>query len=433
MGARTTGLRRDCRQTVTRFGECSTRMKKDSLRILFCTDTYPPQVNGVSVVTALSVAGLQQRGWECAVVSPRYPKPYGQAFESAAPELSSVWANAKLPAIPFPPYPDIRLAAPLYGRVSAVVRDFKPHLVHCQTEFVVGRLGQLAAARHGVPTVSSYHTDFSRYTESYGVGMLRGFVANYIARFHKRSRRVYTPSEPSRDDLGRFGVDARKVEVWGRGVDTDVFNPSNWSGALRERLQVDDDFVFLHVGRLAPEKNVELVIDAYRLYRDANVDSRSALVIAGDGPSAPALRERARGLADVHFLGNLERRFLLPLLYGSSDAFVYSSETETLGLVVLEAMSSALPVIATPEGGVADNLRHEHNGLAFPKGDARAMASAMARIVSDSALRRKLGTNARQWATKRSWAMELDRLDESYREVLGSPASVEPEVLSARL
>ena len=405
-------------------------MNKDSLRILYCTDTYPPQVNGVSVVTALSVAGMQERGWECAVVSPRYPKPYGQTFASDAPRLAAVKLNEKIPAAPFPPYPDIRLAAPMYGRVSAIVKSFKPHIVHAQTEFVVGRLGQLAAARHGIPTVSSYHTDFSRYTEKYGVGALRGLVSNYIARFHKRSARVYTPSDPAKDDLERFGVNRDDVEVWGRGVDTDQFNPSNWSGALRERLGVDDDFVFLHVGRLAAEKNVELVIDAYRLYREANVESRSALVIAGDGPEAPALRERARGLNDVHFLGNLERRFLLPLLYGSSDAFVYSSETETLGLVVLEAMASGLPVVATPMGGVADNLRHEQNGLAFPAGDARAMASAMARVVADPALRRRLGTGAREWAMQRSWAMELDRLDESYREVLelGQGALAQAEI-----
>ena len=394
-------------------------MKERSLRVLYCTDTYPPQVNGVSVVTALTVAGMQERGWECAVVAPRYPKPYGETFMSDAPNLSAVVLHERMPAVKFPPYPDIRLAAPLYGRVAAAVRRFKPHLVHCQTEFVVGRLGQIAAARHGVPTVSSYHTDFSRYTESYGVGALRGAVSRYIARFHQRSRRVYTPSEPARDDLARFGVRPEDVEVWGRGVDTEQFSPSMWSGALRERLGVDDDFVFLYVGRVAPEKNVELVIDAYRCFRESHVDSRSALVIAGDGPSMPSVRERARGVNDVHILGNLERRFLLPLLYGSADAFVYASETETLGLVILEAMASGLPVIATPACGVADNLRHEVNGLGFAAGDARAMAAAMARIVSDPGLRRRLASQARVWSTGRSWTSELDRLDVSYREVLG--------------
>lgn len=393
-------------------------MRKGSLRVLYCTDTYPPQVNGVSVVTALTVAGMQARGWECAVISPRYPKPYGEAFQSDARDLSAVRLHEKIPAVPCPPYPDIRLAAPLFGRVLRAVRAFRPHLVHCQTEFMIGRLGQMAAAREGIPSVSSYHTDFSRYTESYGVGFLRGAVSDYIGRFHRRSGRVYTPSDPARDDLARLGV--HEVEVWGRSVDVEQFSPNMWSGALRERLGVDDDFVFLHVGRLAAEKNVELVIDAFRLFREAHSGFRAALVIAGDGPSAPVLRARARGVGGVHFLGNLERRFILPLLYASADAFVYASETETLGLVVLEAMASGIPVIATPAGGVADNLRHEVNGLAFPARDARAMAGAMTRLIADPPLRRRLAEGARRWALSKSWEIELDRLDESYREVVGS-------------
>lgn len=397
-------------------------MSKDSLRVLYCTDTYPPQVNGVSVVTALTVAGMQQRGWECGVVSPRYPKPYAETFQSDARDLSAVWLHEKLPAVACPPYPDIRLAAPMLGRVAKALRAFRPDLVHCQTEFMIGRLGQIAAARHGIPTVSSYHTDFSRYTEAYGVGFLRGFVSDYIGRFHRRSKRVYTPSEPARDDLAKFGV--HEVEVWGRSVDVEQFSPNMWSGALRERLNVDDDFVFLHVGRLAAEKNVELVIDAFRLFREAHPGFRAALVIAGDGPSTPALRLRAQGVRDVHFLGNLERRFVLPLLYASADAFVYASETETLGLVVLEAMASGLPVIATPMCGVADNLRHEGNGLAFPAGDARAMAAAMTRMITDAALRRRLSRGAREWAMSKSWEHELDRLDVSYREVLGAAVTM---------
>lgn len=385
-------------------------------RILYCSDTYPPQVNGVSVVTAVSVAGMQARGWECAVVTPRYPKPYGKAFASDAPDLAAVWRHVRLPSVVFPPYPDIRLVAPFYGRVRAAIRDFRPDLVHCQTEFLVGRLGQMAARRYGIPLVSSYHTDFSRYTEAYGMPSLRSLVSNYIGRFHRRSRRVYTPSHPARDDLTRMGVP--DAEVWGRGVDTRQFNPSMWSGALREQLGVDDEFLFLHVGRLAKEKNVGLVVDAYRLFRAAHSALRTRLVIAGDGPAADGLRERAG--PGVEFLGNLERRLVLPLLYASADAFVYASETETLGLVVLEAMSSGVPVIATPAGGVADHLRHDVNGIAFPAGDARAMSDAMALLARDELLCARLARGARAWAEAHSWRAELDRLDVSYREVIAT-------------
>ncbi|HEU4996625.1 MAG TPA: glycosyltransferase family 1 protein [Gemmatimonadaceae bacterium] len=391
---------------------------RESPRILYCSDTYPPQVNGVSVVTAVSVAGMQERGWECAVVAPKYPKPYGKAFASDAPGLAAVRMHVRLPSTAFPPYPDIRLVSPLYARVARAVRDFRPHLIHCQTEFLVGRLGQVAGARQGIPLVSSYHTDFSRYTEAYRIGWLRGWVTSYIKRFHNRSKRVYTPSEPARADLARMGVPAEHIEVWGRSVDVKQFHPNMWSGALREQIGVDDEFVFLHVGRLAPEKNVELLLDAYQLFRRRNPDFRSVLVVAGDGPAAPQLRARAGEGQGVTFLGNMDRRIVLPLLYASSDVFLYSSETETLGLVILEAMASGIPVVATPAGGVAENLRDGENGLAFPAGDAPAMAAAMERIAKDQALRHQLAKGAREWAESKSWSAELDRLDASYKEVV---------------
>jgi glycosyltransferase involved in cell wall biosynthesis len=395
-------------------------------RVLFCTDTYPPQVNGVSVVTAISVAGLQARGWTCGVVSPRYPKPYGEAFAADAPGLSAVHAHLKLPSVPLPRYPENRISVPLYGRVLALAKEFRPHLVHCETEFVIGRLGQRVTEELGVPAVSSYHTDFSRYTESYGVGWLRPTVSGWLARFHQRSARVYTPSEPARQELRRMGV--ADVEVWGRGTDIAQFHPAKRSASLRQRLGVDDTFVFLHVGRMAAEKNVPLLVDAFRAFRAVRPEVRASLLIAGDGPELAALKRRASG--EVRFLGNLHRHDALPPLYASADAFVFASETETLGLVITEAMASGLPVLAAPAGGVADNLRNGDNGLAFAAGDVGGLAALMGRIVDDSALRRRLSAGARAWAESRSWDAELDRLDASYREVIAGSRSLAVEAVA---
>src|SRR5579872_3635100 len=146
------------------------------MRVLFCTDTYPPQVNGVSVVTARSVAGLSARGWTCAVVAPRYPATFRPAMSGS----SDAHVLVSIPSAPFPPYPDIRLAAPNLARVADTIETFRPHLVHCETEFMIGRLGQIAAARAGVRFVTSY-TDFSRYTVAYGLPWLRGPVSRYLA------------------------------------------------------------------------------------------------------------------------------------------------------------------------------------------------------------------------------------------------------------
>jgi phosphatidylinositol alpha 1,6-mannosyltransferase len=384
------------------------------MRVLYCTDTYPPQVNGVSVVTALSVAGLRARGWECAVISPRYPDAGATIFTEHGTGVDRQVTT--IPSIPFPNYPDIRLAAPSYRTVLRVARAFRPHLVHSETEFVLGRLGQLAGRSLGVPLVSSYHTDFARYADAYGVPWLHGTISNYIARFHRRSLRTYTPSAPSRGDLLKNGVN--DVEVWGRGVDTATYRPELRSQELRDRLGLGSRFTFLYVGRLAAEKRVEQIIDAYKLALPSLPADSTRLVIAGAGPREAALRAAAPASGEVIFLGYLDRRRDLPTLYASADTFVFASLTETLGLVVLEAMSAGLPVIATPAGGVADHLRDGENGLAYPAGDTRALADAMIAMVSNPARAKQLATGARATAEALGWDRELDRLDASYREVL---------------
>lgn len=386
-------------------------------RVLFCTDTYPPQVNGVSVVTALSVVGLRERGWQCAVIAPRYPTQAMNAFTDLQCGDGIDRQVTSIPSLPFPPYPDIRMAAPAYFTVARTIKDFRPELVHCETEFTLGRLGQIAAARAGIPFTTSYHTDFSRYTEAYGLPRLRSAVSGYLGRFHRRAARTYTPSEPARQDLLAMGV--RDVEVWGRGVDSELFAPSRRSHALRDAYGFGEAFTFVHVGRLAAEKGVDRIVDAFRLASEGAPEGMMRLVIAGSGPCEAALRARAP--RHVTFLGHLDRRTFLPKLYASGDAFVFSSLTETLGLVVLEAMASGLPVIATAAGGVADHLRDGINGIAYPAADVGALARAMLKLAFDRPLARRLGRGARMTATQLSWSEQLDELDHSFREVIGRP------------
>jgi phosphatidylinositol alpha 1,6-mannosyltransferase len=381
------------------------------MRVLFCTDTYPPQVNGVSVVTALSAEGLVARGWECAVVAPKYPPEEADVF-AQKPSYEVV----AIPSVPFPYYRDVRLSAPGYPAVLRLARRFRPDLIHSETEFVIGRVGQLVGATLGIPLVSSYHTDFSRCTTEYGIGWLRKPVMSYLARFHRRSLRTYTPSAPSRADLLEHGV--HDVEVWGRGVDISAYSRRHRSDALREKLGLGNRFTFLYVGRLAHEKNAEIIAEAYRKAIGMLPPDSTRLVIAGAGPREAAVRAAAP--EGTIFLGYLDRHRELPALYASCEAFLFASLTETLGLVVLEAMASGLPVIAAPSGGVADHLRDGVNGIAYPPRDTNAMATAMVALATDPARTKALSDGARRTAEALSWEHELDRLDVSYREVLSA-------------
>jgi glycosyltransferase involved in cell wall biosynthesis len=387
------------------------------MRVVYCTDTYPPQLNGVSIVTALSVAGLTRLGWQCAVVAPRYPPGSGDAAGSIPADWVDGAELLSVPSIAMPGYPEVRVAVPRRAPVQALVDRFRPDLVHCQTEFCIGRMGQLSAARAGVPMVSSYHTDFSRYTRSYGIGWLGGTVSSYLRRFHRRSRRVYTPSSVSREHL--LGLDLPDVEVWGRAVDTELFHPGRRSQAMRAALGIGSRFTFLYVGRLAPEKGVEHVLESFRMASELLPRGVIHLILAGTGPREPALRAAAP--PGVTFLGFLERRSRLPDLYANCDAFVFASVTETLGLVVLEAMASGLPVVAVPAGGVRDHLRDGHNGIACSENDIPAMARAMVRLTGDYGLSQRLSRGARRTAEGLDWSHEVERLDQSYREICERP------------
>jgi phosphatidylinositol alpha 1,6-mannosyltransferase len=390
------------------------------MRVLYCTDTYPPQMNGVSVVTAVSVDGLARSGWECTVAAPRYPPATHAAWGGEYLEGGESGEVHSFPSLPMPLYPEVRLARPAATDLGRLLTRFRPDLVHCETEFGIGRAGKAAAQRAGVPVVSSYHTDFARYTEAYGARWLKGVVTRYIARFHRTSRRVYTPSSAAREDLLRLGL--ADVEVWGRGVDTEIFHPGRRSEALRAALGMGSRYSFLYVGRLASEKRADQVLDAFRLASEMLPRGVIHLVVAGTGPREAEFRATAP--PDVTFLGLLDRRSRLPDLYANCDAFVFASVTETLGLVVLEAMASGLPVVAVPEGGVRDHLRDGRNGLACREGDVHGMAMAMVRIATEWGLSRRLARGARHSVEALSWNTEIARLGRSYREVIEAASGV---------
>ncbi|MCC7134621.1 MAG: glycosyltransferase family 1 protein [Gemmatimonadales bacterium] len=381
------------------------------MRALYFSDTYPPQVNGVSVVTELSVAGLLDRGWDVGLVTPRYPGGPGVFGRAAGQSL------LELPARPCPGYPEIQLAAPRFVKALGAARRFRPDLIHCATEFSTGWVGQWVARRLGVPVVTSYHTDFGRYMEAYGVPWLRSPVTRFLTGFHRRARRTLTPSRVTRTELVERGIE--RAMVWGCGVDAVRFAPGRRSEERRRALGVDGRFLFLHVGRLAPEKGVDRILAAFGRCR-AVLGDRVQLIIAGDGPA----REELARLAPpgVTLLGYLDRHVDLPELYASADAFLFASETETLGLVILEAMASGLPVVAAPAGGVADHLEHGVNGLAFAPGDGEAMTRFMIELVEHPPFRNALADGARRTAERLSWDRELDRLDRCYREVLAEGA-----------
>jgi glycosyltransferase involved in cell wall biosynthesis len=369
----------------------------DGVRIALVSDTYTPQVNGVTTVVRRIATTLQRAGTPVAVVAPRYP------------EGGASWGELRIPSVPFPPYPSIRLSLPRRAIVFDFLDRFAPDLVHVATEGPLGLVGRRYALDRNLPLVTSYHTDFPRYTRDYGVPMLAPLVWRWLTRFHRPARLVQTPGTAVRDELVRRGL--RNTVVWGRGVDSRHFHPTRRDLSWRRWLGgADDAVVVLHVGRLAAEKNLRVMAQAWTRARAA-LGPFVSFVIAGDGPASGML---ATHVPFARRLGFIDRDSLATL-YASADLCVLPSRTETCGLVALEAMASGLPVVAADAGGLRESVRHDATGLLVDPDDWRGIADAIVALACDGERRRTMGIAARALAEERDETIEDAELLRQYQ------------------
>ncbi len=370
------------------------------MRISFVTDTFLPEINGVTTVLAAMQHGLQRRGHVVQVVAPRY----GEHGEDA-PGIT------RRPSMALPGYAQSRLTWPFDSGTGRALRGFQPDLVHVVTEGPLGAAGRRYALSSGIPLVTSFHTDFPRYAANYLGHWFVGPVRWYLRRFHAAAVLTQTPSESTRNELLRLGL--QRVVVWGRGVDSAMFSPGRRSDARREAMGAQGRTLVLYVSRLAVEKDVDTLVAAFQRVHDRH-GAAACFVLAGDGPKAVEVRAALPFAIHRGFLGRME----LADLYADADLFVFPSRTETCGLVVLEAMASGLPVIAANEGGVTENLRTGINGLALPAGDAAAFAAAVEELMADGQQRHAMGQAARAFAVGRDWERELEALGPLYAGAL---------------
>jgi len=372
------------------------------VRIALVTDTYTPQVNGVTTIVRRVVEVLGRARQDVVVVAPEYPV--------SQPGTADV--ELRVPSVAFPLYPALRLSLPQPRRVALFLDAFRPDLVHVMTEGPVGLIGRRYALRRGLPLVTSYHTDFPQHSRYYGLGTLESAIWQWLIWFHRPATLTHTPGAFVKAELERRGL--TQVRVWGRTADTVMFDHRKRDIGLRRRLGVPDAAVLvLHVGRLAKEKNIEVLAEAWKRAR-AELGSRVAFLFAGDGPVA---QRYAREMPWAIQLGFLDVA-ALAVLYASADLCVLPSRTETCGLVALEAMASGLPVIAADAGGFRENVTSWVNGFLVSPEDARGFASAISQLVQDSELRHRMGAEARLATVMADRGEEDERLLAEYAEVL---------------
>lgn len=366
------------------------------MRLIYFTDTFLPEINGVTTVLATMRDGLRRRGHAVQMVAPGY----GTLTADEA-------GLRRIPGIPCPGYPAVRLSWPWFRGIPAVADAAAPDLVHAVTEGPIGNFGRGYALKRRIPLVTSFHTDFPRYAGRYLGNWAVKPVREYLRWFHRPALATQTPSAVTRAELQALGLS--RAMVWGRGVDARHFTPNRRSESLRAELGATERTLVLHVGRLAVEKDPATLTSAFRQAHEVLGD-QAVFCVAGDGPEAHAVRE---GLPFARHLGFLSRERLADL-YAAADLFVFPSPTETCGLVALEALASGLPVVGAEAGGVRESVIPDITGALAQPGDGKAFAAAIVKLVRDSELRLAMSQAARAFAVGCSWDRELDQLEVLY-------------------
>ena len=377
------------------------------LRIALVTETFPPEINGVSMTLGRLVDGLAHRGHQVQVVRCRLPQ------ESLA-ELKSGISHMPLPSLPIPRYSGLRLGLPARGRLCENWSRERPDVVHIATEGPLGRSALRAAEELRLPLASSYHTNFHDYSRHYGLGLMHGMVAGYLRRFHNRTRVTMVPSPDLLEQLSQAGFE--NLVTLGRGVDTVLFSPTKRDDSLRATWgSGPHDPVLLHVGRVAPEKNIPLALNAFKRIRETVTNAR--MVVVGDGP----LR---RGFSDQHpgviFTGALPVEDLARH-YASADIFLFPSMSETFGNVLLEAMASGLATVSFDYAAPKAYVQHEDNGLLATFGDEASWLTMACALAAHPTYIARLRPAARATAEAIGWNAVIDRFESLLRRVADQP------------
>jgi glycosyltransferase involved in cell wall biosynthesis len=375
------------------------------MRVALFSEVYWPMVSGVGVTLLRLTDALQARGHHVRVYSATYPLPAGLADRAEV---------HRSPSVPLFLYPDVQWAFPKLREVTEDLAAFAPDVVHVATEFSLGLAGVKAARHLGLPIVASAHTDYDQYAARYGVTWALRAGWHYLRWFYGQAHRVLCPSRIYQTAIHRHGV--VHTGVWSRGVDPAVFSPAFRSEAWRATVGAGpSDLVVSYIGRIAREKNLGLLLEAWESL--ASVRGGARLVLVGRGPLEDDIRRRE--IPGVHVTGLLQGSEL-STAYASADIFAFPSSTETFGNSLLEAMGSGLACLVAGAGGVLEFAEHDRNAWLTAPESARAIQDGLRRLLTDEPLRRRLAAGALATARERDWGTVYDRLLDDYRAAIAA-------------
>lgn len=371
------------------------------MRIAMVSETWAPDINGVAHTLGHISRELIRRGMSLQLIRPA-PMPPAPA--------AGMERELQVRGLHLPRYSDVQLGFPARRAIATLWRREPPDVVYIATEGPLGWAALGVARRLGIPVASGFHTNFDHYAHDYGMGWLQAPVRRVLRYFHNRTQATLVPTQARAAELRSQGY--RNVHVLGRGIDAKHFGPHRRDGELRHRWGVDEHQpVALHVGRLAHEKNLDLLVDTLEAMRRCQPDLVPVLV--GDGPQRAALEKR---LPHAIFTGFIDAD-ALARHYASADLFIFPSRSETYGNVVTEAMASGLGTVAFRYAAAAELIEHGSNGLTAAFDDDQAFIDAAVELCQQPALYARLGRAARRRVENQSWAHIADEYLATLRHV----------------
>ena len=367
------------------------------MRVAFVAESFLPTINGVTNSVLRVLEHLNDHGHDAMVISYRHPDGVPADYQG--------FPIKTIPSLTLPWYRSLRMAFFVSGLIQRTMNQFQPDVVHLASPFLIGYSGLRAANRMGLPTVALYQTEVPKYMASYGYPLIEPAAWQHVRRIHNQSTLTLAPSSYTRDELISHGV--QRVDVWGRGVDTQRFNPAHRDHQLHNSWAPNGEVVIGYMGRLGAEKQVENL----RVLGDI---AGARIVIIGDGPQRAELEAT---LPAAIFVGMKTGEELSRHL-ASLDVFVHTGELETFGQAIQEAQASGLPVIAPRRGGPIDLVTPTVDGYLYAPGGLTELRSHAIRLVEDAQIRESMAKAARQRTEARTWPVICDELLGHYQAAI---------------
>jgi len=368
------------------------------MKIALFTETFLPKIDGIVTRLIHTVEHLQRAGDNVLIFSPE-----GGLTEYKGAKIYGV------EGFPLPMYPELKMALPRPS-IGQKLEEFRPDIIHVANPAILGLAGLYYGKKLNIPLLASYHTHLPKYLHHYGFGMLEPLLWELLKGAHNQAELNLCASTAMVEELRSHGIE--RVDLWQRGVDTEMYQPHFTSREMRDRLTQGhpDSPLLLYVGRLGAEKE----IDRIKPVLESIPNARLALV--GDGPHRQNLEQYFAG-TPTYFVGYLRGRELAEA-YASADAFIFPSRTETLGLVLLEAMAAGTPVVAARSGGIPDIVTDGVNGYLFDPTDEEGAIAATQRLFARPEERENLRQNARNEAESWGWAAATNQLRRYYQSIV---------------